>query len=225
MGAWVWQRVARRLRAFGHEVYVPTLTGLGERAHLLTPEIDLQVHVADVVGLLSYEDLQDVVLVGHSYGGMVISGVYPAVEARVASLVYFDALIPQTGECAYDLMTADTAQRLRQATAENGNGWRVPAHAAHTPMPERTSTDDLHWMRSRLTDQPSRTYEQPFQAARDVTPPPCSFVHCTAPSTIPDHTIERANQRPHWHYRQLNVPHLAPLTHPDATADALLTAP
>src|SRR5580700_2534506 len=89
-GGWCWQRVVPLLRAAGHEVYTPTLTGLGERSHLLRPDIDLDTHIADVVGVLRYEDLTDVILVGHSYGGMVITGVADRALARIGQLVYLD---------------------------------------------------------------------------------------------------------------------------------------
>src|SRR5437763_6310667 len=90
-GGWCWQRVTPLLRAAGHEVYTPTLTGLGERAHLGTPDVGLATHVEDIVTMLEYEDLTDVVLVGHSYAGMVITGVAHAVPSRLTHLVYLDA--------------------------------------------------------------------------------------------------------------------------------------
>src|SRR5574340_886568 len=97
-GGWCWKKVTPLLRAAGHEVYTPTLTGLGERVHLASPEIDLSTHIQDVVNVLEYEDLREVVLVGHSYGGMVIAGVADRAAPRVAHLVYFDALVAGDGE-------------------------------------------------------------------------------------------------------------------------------
>lgn len=102
-GSWCWQPVARRLRAFGHEVYTPTLTGLGERSHLLFPELGLDTHIEDVVRVLEFEDLRDVILVGHSYGGMVITGVADRMIDRIKDLVYLDAAIPQNGEALVDV--------------------------------------------------------------------------------------------------------------------------
>jgi pimeloyl-ACP methyl ester carboxylesterase len=102
-GGWCWQKVTPRLRAAGHDVYTPTLTGLGERAHLLTPAVGLETHIEDVLGVLHYEDLQQVVLVGHSYGGMVITGVADQVPERIAQLVYLDAFVPQDGQSLIDL--------------------------------------------------------------------------------------------------------------------------
>src|SRR5438128_128006 len=92
-GGWCWKRVTPLLRAAGHEVYATTLTGLGERVHLASPNVGLALHVQDVVGVLEYEDLRDVILVGHSYGGIVISGVADRVPERLRHLVYLDALV------------------------------------------------------------------------------------------------------------------------------------
>ena len=97
-GGWAWQKVDRMLRARGHEVYRPTLTGLGERVHLANTTIGLDTHIDDVVNVLIYEDLRDVVLVGHSYGGMVITGVADRAPDRIRRLIYLDAFVPNDGE-------------------------------------------------------------------------------------------------------------------------------
>src|SRR5262245_30634428 len=102
-GGWCWQRLSPLLRAAGHEVYAPTLTGLGERAHLLTPDVDLDTHITDVTAVLEYEDLDDVILVGHSYGCMVITGVADRALDRVGQLVYLDGSRPHDGESLRDL--------------------------------------------------------------------------------------------------------------------------
>src|SRR5262245_14863398 len=112
-GGWCWQRVSPLLRARGHEVFAPTLTGLGERSHLLTREIGLETHVADVVNAIRWEDLTDVVLCGHSYGGMVISGAADRMADRVRSLVYLDAFVPADGQSIFDFMTAERAEGFR----------------------------------------------------------------------------------------------------------------
>ena len=107
-GAWggglIWRRNAQGLRKAGHEVYTPTLTGLGDRKHLLRRDIDLGTHIKDVLGLIDYEDLSDIVLVGHSYGGMVVSGVADAVPGKIASLVYLDAFVAENGRALFDLL-------------------------------------------------------------------------------------------------------------------------
>jgi pimeloyl-ACP methyl ester carboxylesterase len=103
-GGWYWQKVRPLLRAAGHEVFSPTLTGLGERVHLARPEVDLDTHIDDVVNVMRYEDLRDVVLVGHSYAGMVIGGVADRAPERLARLVYLDAFVPEDGDCVEDFL-------------------------------------------------------------------------------------------------------------------------
>src|SRR6266516_1091932 len=102
-GGWCWKRVTPHLRAAGHEVYAPTLTGLGERCHLASPETNLSTHIQDILNVLSYEDLTDVVLVGHSCSGMVITGVADRAPERVTRLVYLDAFVPEDGQALRDL--------------------------------------------------------------------------------------------------------------------------
>jgi len=135
-GGYAWQHVARRLRAAGHEVYTPTLTGLGERVHLATPQVDLGTHIADVVNLLEAEDLSAVALAGHSYGGMVITGVAQCVPQRLDELIYLDAFVPRDGDALLDLLApqarADTEDSLRRSD----DGWRVLWPGDHdTPRP------------------------------------------------------------------------------------------
>src|SRR5262245_49948484 len=102
-GGWCYQRVARILRSAGHEVYTPTMTGVGERSHLLSRRIDLDLHIDDITAVLHYEDLRDVILVGHSYGGMVITGVADRAAARIGRLVYLDAATPVNGQSLVDV--------------------------------------------------------------------------------------------------------------------------
>jgi pimeloyl-ACP methyl ester carboxylesterase len=101
-GGWCWHHVAKRLRAAGHAVFTPTLTGLGERRHLLSADTDLETHITDVLNMMLFEDLSDVILVGHSYGGMVITGVADRARARIQQLVFLDAAIPRDGEALID---------------------------------------------------------------------------------------------------------------------------
>jgi pimeloyl-ACP methyl ester carboxylesterase len=123
-GSWaggvVWRQLAPRLRKAGHVVYAPTLTGIGERKHLLNREIDLDTHIQDVIGVIDDEDLSDIVLVGHSYGGMVISGVADRVPEKVASLVYLDAFVPENGQSCQSLLPPD-----RRWTTVPGEDWLV----------------------------------------------------------------------------------------------------
>src|SRR4051794_4207860 len=131
-GAWhsgqCWERVVPLLESAGHRVLTPTLTGYGDTAHLLSPEVGLDTHVDDIVGLITAEDLTEVVLVGHSYAGLVISAAANEVPDRIAQLVYLDAMVPEDGESAVDVMP--TTQALIDHAVKSGGGWRIP------PLPE-----------------------------------------------------------------------------------------
>jgi pimeloyl-ACP methyl ester carboxylesterase len=127
-GGWAWTPVARRLRAAGHEAFTPTLTGSGERVHLANPERDLTTQVQDVVNVLLYEDLHEVVLVGSSSGGMVITGVAEQVPERLSQLIYLDAFVPQDGESIFDMIGPEGGAALAQVAEQNGDGWRIPYH-------------------------------------------------------------------------------------------------
>jgi pimeloyl-ACP methyl ester carboxylesterase len=134
-GGWCYARVAALLRARGYRVFTPTMTGLGERAHLAHADISLSTHVTDIVNVLKYEDLHDVVLCGHSYGGVVISGVVEAVPERIAALVYLDAFVPEDGQSLHDLVPE--AQRARQIDAAGGSGFIPPIPASVFGVNER----------------------------------------------------------------------------------------
>ena len=125
-GSWCWARVRRALGDQGHQVFTPTLTGVGERSHLLSRDIDLQVHVDDVANLIRWEELDDVILCGHSYGGCVISGVADALPDRIAALVYLDAFLLEEGECLHDLLPG----RAAGCSSASPTTWRRLARAA-----------------------------------------------------------------------------------------------
>jgi len=147
-GAWAWTPVARELRTAGHEAFTPTLTGSGERAHLASPEIDLETHVLDVVNVLRYENLQDVILVGSSGGGMVITGVAERVPERIGHLVYLDGFVPQDGQSIGDLLGSEMMTGFEQAAQIHGDGWRVPFGA---PDADRRTDVMLKMVKQPLT--------------------------------------------------------------------------
>ena len=156
-GGWCWSRVRRALQAEGHEVFTPTLTGLGERSHLLSREVDLQTHVDDVANLLQWEDLTDVVLCGHSYGGCVISGAADQAAKRIGALVYLDAFVPKDGESVHDMLPPEARDGQLQSAREFGDGWRVP------PIPAEffnVNAADRAWVDSLCTPQPLATFQQ-----------------------------------------------------------------
>jgi len=160
-GGWCWARVAQRLRAQGHTVYAPTLTGLADRRHLLSPQINLDTHIQDIALLLEHEELRDVVLVGHSYAGIVISGVADRVPGPLAQLVYLDALLLESGKSIFSSFSKDVVAQRLQAIKETGAG--VGAVAAFPPSAFGVhDAADAAWVARRLTPQPVGTYLQPL---------------------------------------------------------------
>ena len=149
-GGWTWRTIAPTLRAARHRVTTPTLTGLGERVHLASPAVDLDTHIADVVNHLIYEELDDVILVGHSYGGMVITGVADRAPERIARLIYFDAMIPRDGESAVTNLPAAMREGTARRVREEGDGWLIPiargpndVATLNTPHPYKTWTQPI----------------------------------------------------------------------------------
>ena len=180
-GGWYWRRVTSILREAGHEVFTPTLTGLGERGHLLSTEIDLDTHIRDIMEVLKYEDLHDLILVGHSYAGMIITAVAEQAPERLAHLVYLEAFIPNNGESLLDVVGPDFAATFQDSVQAEGEGWRLP------PLPLDllgiTEDDDKRWMTPKLTDQPFKAFSQPVrlknpEAARRI---PRTFIYCNDP--------------------------------------------
>ena len=215
-GGWCWQRLAPLLREQGHEVYAPTLTGLGERAHLLAPEIDLTTHIDDVVGVLQYEDLSNVVLVGHSYGGMVLSGVLERTPERIAQAIYLDAFLPNDGESIRDLGAPD----LDEIAATYGDGWRMPPPSGAAGFGV-TDPDDIAWIDARLGDQPYATFTQPVELARSDDDGIARSFILTSEFLFPDHAA-RARERGFEVRELMAAGHDSMVTMPDELAALLL---
>jgi len=159
-GSWCWARVRRALVDRGHQVFTPTLTGVAERSHGLSPDIDLQRHVDDVANLIRWEELDSVILCGHSYAGCVISGVAEMLPDRIAGLVYLDAFVLEDGECLHDLLPAEQREMQLSLADEFGEGWRVP------PIPAEVfnvNVQDREWVDRQCTPQPLATFRQPIE--------------------------------------------------------------
>jgi pimeloyl-ACP methyl ester carboxylesterase len=218
-GGWCWAKVARLLRDAGHEVYTPTLTGLGERAHLARPEVDLETHIQDVVAMLEAEELRQVTLVGHSYGGMVISGVAARTTGRIGHLVYLDAFVPETGKSLLDYL-GERAASMREAAAANGEGWKLPSFP-----PERfgvTSQRDTEWLTKHLVAQPLKTFEQPLPAAGGDKLKR-SYIYCSKPATGTfDQFAERLRDDRKWTFHDVKTGHDAMVTAPGEIAKILM---
>jgi pimeloyl-ACP methyl ester carboxylesterase len=214
-GGWGWRQVANQLRIAGHQVFTPTLTGLGERAHLANPEINLATHIQDIVAVLECEDLWQVILVGHSSGSMVITGVAERTPERLARLVYVDTAIPKDGDSWLGLLGPAMAQKLIDLAKEKGNGWCIPLipdPPRFRPHPLATVTDCLEVKNLRAIQIPR------------------AFIHCTAKSpnsplalawSAIDRAAEEARQQGWW-YRTLPTDHSPHRTAPNELSELLL---
>jgi pimeloyl-ACP methyl ester carboxylesterase len=212
-GGWCWKKVAPLLRAAGHDVYTPTLSGLGERSHLLNRDIGLDTHIADIAAVLEYEDLHNVILVGHSYAGMVITGLADKSAGRIGHLVYLDAFLPENGK-----MGSDYGRKYPPITETS---WHDPAPVGPQAWGV-TDEADVAWMKARLSDMPRKCLLQPIQlgneAARAIKG---TFILCTKPSSFAE-SGERARQRGYAYRELMSGGHDVMITQPKALVDALL---
>jgi pimeloyl-ACP methyl ester carboxylesterase len=178
-GAWCWRRVIVQLQALGHRVHAVTLTGLGERAHLLSPAITLETHIEDVRQLIETEELNDVVLVVHSYAGMIGTAIADRMGARLKHLVYVDAVVPKPGE-SWSSSQASATQQQRLAAAEASTNFSFPPP---DPVVFGLRDADHAWVLRRQTPHPGNTYRIPlaFDAQR-VAATPRTFISCTEPA-------------------------------------------
>lgn len=157
-GGWCWRDVAAKLRAEGHEVFTPTMTGVGERAHLIGPGVGLNTHIQDIVSVLQVENLTDAVLCGHSYGGMVITGVADREAARIRSLVYLDAFVPENGQGVFDIMPPERrAQLSAGATEKNGAKVLAPVSAANFGVKDAKKAA---WVDATCVPHPMLAFEE-----------------------------------------------------------------
>jgi pimeloyl-ACP methyl ester carboxylesterase len=229
-GGWCWKKVAPLLRARGYDVHTPTLTGLGERAHLARPDIGLNIHVDDVANLLQYEDLSGVVLIGNSSSGMVITGVADRVPERIAHVVYLDAFVPQDGQTMLDLVPPDRRPPMEALMQSEGQGWLVP-RLAPPPwekfLPEAfriTDKADLRWVLPRLRPTPFGHFKEPVQRKNAAAEKlPRTYIRCVQwPNAVYDRHAEAARRTPGWQSRELATSHLPYITHPREVTDVLL---
>jgi pimeloyl-ACP methyl ester carboxylesterase len=184
-GAWVWGRVAERLRMAGHPVFAPTLTGMGQRSHLISPNVNLDTHIADVVGVIDNEELTNVVLVGHSYAGIVVTGVADRRNDRLRQVIYFDAVLPENGKAWADFNTPDVVARRKAEVAAKGEGyrWSVEQSPAAYGVTDR---NDAAWLQRRFSAFPFAAYLQPLRiAGPGLGKLPRAYIDCTQPVFAP----------------------------------------
>jgi pimeloyl-ACP methyl ester carboxylesterase len=164
-GGWCWKRVRQALQAQGHEVFTPTLTGVADRSHLLSRAVNLDTHIEDVVNLIRSEELSDVVLCGHSYGGCVISGVADRIPERIGALVYLDAFVLADGENLLQHVHESQRNLLLEGAKNLGEGWKVP------PIPAevfKVNAKDLEWVKRQCSMQPLACFEQPLKLGEGI---------------------------------------------------------
>ena len=217
--AWAWKKMRPLFRAAGHEFFAPTYTGLGERAHLARPDIDLSTHVQDVAAVFEVEDLKDVTLLGHSYGGMVATGVADKLGGRIARVVYLDAFAPKDGQSLFDLVGPKTEAAMRDGANKTGDGWKIPP----INPPSDTSPEDLAWTGPRRRPQPIKTFEQKLRLG-SAKVPPRHYIYAkrSAPGDVFRQFAERAKSEAGWKYWEIDASHNPHITCPEALM-ALLT--
>lgn len=211
---WYMRPVASRLQKAGHDVFTPTYTGLGERSHLLNPDIDLETHILDVLQVFNYEALNDVILVGKSYSGMVITGVADRIPEKIRHLVYLDAAVPEAGQSLVDLLDPATAAMVAEVVQTYGEGWYLPVD----PSADR-----------RLTPHPGKTGSQPLRLynPQAIETIPHTYIYCTRKPSIglaaciTQGGAAKAKAKG-WHYYELATDHEPEQEAPDDVAAILL---
>jgi pimeloyl-ACP methyl ester carboxylesterase len=216
---WAWKKMHPLMQAAGHRLVTPTYTGLGERAHLANPSIDLNTHIQDILNVIRYEDLRDIVLIGHSYGGMVATGVADRARDRVSQLIYLDAFEPNHGQSLLELY-APARQRMRDA-AKAGDGWRLPPN----PTPPDTAPQDVAWLSERRVDQPIKTFETPLELHGGALTLPRSYIYALriSPADPFRPFAERAKTEPGWRAYDIDASHSPHVTAPETLFSLLQT--
>ena len=226
-GSWGFRLVRGPLREAGHEVFTPSLTGVGERAHLASPQVNLSTHVLDVVNAILYEDLTDIVLLGFSYGGMVVTGALEHVADRVSHLVYLDAFVPADGQSLDDLSGAG----YRQAAIGPGAAWLV--EPLQRPMDDAAAAD---WSSARRSPHPVGCFTEPVRLERPLEEYPFTRTYVKAlqeprPGTETGagtgasafwRAAEHAKSDPAWRYREIDTDHMIPINRPAEMVELLL---
>jgi pimeloyl-ACP methyl ester carboxylesterase len=218
-GGWCWRFVRPLLQSAGHDVYSPSLTGLGERRHLAGFDIDLDTHIGDIVSILEMEDLRNVVLVGHSYGGMVITGVADRAHERIGRLVYLDAFVPENGKCLLDYAVPERAARMREEGERTGSVAPPPLSLWGLTEPEH-----IDFVKPREVRHPYRTMSQKIVLRNEAALGrlPKTFVYCSSPATGSfDQFAARYRNDPSWKFFELATGHDAMILMPERVAELL----
>jgi len=220
-GSWCWKRVRKTLQQRGHDVFTPTLTGVGERSHLLSPDVNLDTHVADVVNLIRWEELHQVVLCGHSYGGCVITGVADSVPERLRSLVYLDAFVLENGQSLHDALPPQVRDAQVASANDSGDGWKVPPITAEF---FNVNAADRAWMNEQCTPQSLATFQQRLVLHHSIAPAKATHVLATGYDHSPLPPFHALAKRKGWKTLTIPCGHDVMLDRPDDLVQILLDA-
>lgn len=214
---WAWKKMRPLMRAADHDLWTPTYTGLGERAHLGTPETSLDTHVRDITAMIEMEALDDIILIGHSYGGMVATGVADRARARIAQLVYLDAFAPKDGQAALDFLPREIADKMIAGAVSSPSGYGIPPN----PMPSDTSPEDVEWATPRRMPQPLKAFSTKLRLTAELTLPR-HYIYCSkiGPADTFGQFFARAKTEG-WRTYELDASHNPHITAPDALAAIL----
>ena len=198
-------------------MFAPSLTGLGERKHLARPDIDLDTHIGDIVSILEMEDLRDVVLVGHSYGGMVVTGAADRAHDRIKRIVYLDAFVPENGKCVLDYAVPERAARMREEGERTGSVSPPPLSLWGLTKPEH-----IDFVKPREVRHPYRTLSQAIRLSGNADRIPKTFIYCSSPATGSfDQFAAKYRNNPSWRFHELQTGHDAMILMPERVAEIL----
>ena len=216
---WVWKKMHPLMSVLGHELLAPTLTGLGDRVHLAGPDVTLSTHIEDVLQFLVHEDLKDVHLIGHSYGGIVATGVADRAAERLKQIVYLDAFVPKDGQNMLELATPESRKRWLEGAEKLGDGWRVPSN----PLPPDTSPEDVAWITPRRHPQPIKAMTEMLRLKNGETALPRAYIYCmrAGPGDMFGPFAHAAKADPKWRYEEMDASHSPHVTAPGALAAVL----
>lgn len=224
-GGWIWVRVAQRLRSAGHRVFTPTLTGLGDRAHLMSASITMDTLVQDIVAVVETEELQDAILVGSSFGGIPAGGAADVVGNRLRKLIFLDSILGEPGKSAFDALPAEVVAARRKLAQESSGGVSLP------PPPTSaygalglTEASDVAWCQRRFTPHPIGSYESALSPRQGSNGVPKTYVACLTPGFgVIAPSRAWAKQQSGWRWVEMNTGHLPMITAPDELARLLVT--
>jgi len=207
------------MQSAGHRLLTPTYTGLGERAHLANPDVDLETHIQDILNVINYEDLRDFVLLGHSYGGMVATAVADRARDVINQVIYLDAFVPRDGQSLFDLNEA--GRPGIEASAKNGDGWR----AAPLPTPPDTAAEDLDWITPRRVPMPLKCFQMKLKLQHGEPAMPRSYIYAKriTPADTFGQFSRRAQSEPGWRHVEIDASHAPNISAPDKLMGALKT--